>query len=877
MIKAVIPIISKFSSRLDKLLVWLEKKCSPTHLEEKFVDLAPTEQADKDDIYSNAIQFAINNNNIFNIALTGPYGAGKSSIIRSFLRKYPHSTFTISLAAFVNETSTAQNNENETNSPKGKTSRQEIERSILQQMLYGANAHKRPLSRFKRIQSPIKPKSIAKSLFIMLGSLSLWYIASQSGNIIDDSFFIPFRWSNSLNLGTFTLGVILLWTIIYKVYVASFNLTLKKLSLRDIEIKSSNSDSSSILNRYLDEIIYFFQSTEYEIVIIEDLDRFNDTEIFVTLREINSLVNKNSGIKRPIKFLYALRDDMFINTDRTKFFEFIIPVVPIINASNSIDMVLKHGRRLKLHNELDPQFLRDVSRYLDDLRLIQNIFNEYAIYTDNIKTDEKYPLDANKLLAILIYKNVYPKDFEELHRGDGHFFEILKQKERLIINLEAKYKDRIKELKIQIETAKQTTAKNLRELRSIYVMALIEKLPQNTNRIKFESNQWIKPLDLLDNDKLFEKFIISEILNTRDNHGRQNKTINITDIKEKAAPDQTYEQRRTEIENRERRNEVLLGIQKLESQLYELPNTKLNNILLSQPTVSMELFNNFPGGGELARFLILEGYLDDTYYQYTSLFHSGRLSTNDNNFLRQIRAFTTPEPNFPIDNPKEVIAAMRDEDFRQSYALNVKIVDTMLQEQALYSDKLENLFEFISLKFKDAESFLKDYYLNSQEVPQFLTNLTNKCAGFIPAALESPSNVTHITQLVSDLPIDLLEISANRVSALSKFVASNLSAILMSLPQLTPKRLKALGINISNFAAIEEHSEVVNFMFKEGLYDLTIKNLEYIYQEVLGQSDAKPMRTQNYTTIRSFNNHSLKERIETNFKLYFDEILLKLP
>ena len=43
-----------------------------------------------------------------------------------------------------------------------------------------------------------------------------------------------------------------------------------------------------------------------------------------------------------------------------------------------------------------------------------------------------------------------------------------------------------------------------------------------------------------------------------------------------------------------------------------------------------ELFEAFGDNGELARYLVFEGYLDDSYYQYTSLFHSGRLSPNDN-------------------------------------------------------------------------------------------------------------------------------------------------------------------------------------------------------------------------------------------------------
>ncbi|WP_337960068.1 hypothetical protein [Leuconostoc mesenteroides] len=35
-----------------------------------------------------------------------------------------------------------------------------------------------------------------------------------------------------------------------------------------------------------------------------------------------------------MSFLYLLKDDMFDSKDRKKFFDFIIPVLPVINASN---------------------------------------------------------------------------------------------------------------------------------------------------------------------------------------------------------------------------------------------------------------------------------------------------------------------------------------------------------------------------------------------------------------------------------------------------------------------------------------------------------------------------------------------------------------
>ena len=251
-------------------------------------------------------------------------------------------------------------------------SKQEIERSILQQMLYGADANRLPLSRFKRIKAP-KSWSVFLSLYAMLGVTACWHLFRRRDAIIDGSYFHPLASTNLLNLAWFLIGFSFVWSVLNYLYRASFGVSLKSVSLKDIEITPAAIREESILNRHLDEIIYFFQSTRYDFVIIEDLDRFNNSDIFVTLREINSLVNGNAGVKRTIRFLYALRDDMFLNTDRTKFFEFIIPVVPITNSSNSIDKVLEQGKRLSLDERLNTQFLREVSRYLNDLRLIQNI------------------------------------------------------------------------------------------------------------------------------------------------------------------------------------------------------------------------------------------------------------------------------------------------------------------------------------------------------------------------------------------------------------------------------------------------------------------------------------------------------------------------
>lgn len=853
------------AARLIRFAGFLESMGSSAATPSKFVNLAPTDQADKDGVYYEALNFATTDPKVFNIALTGPYGSGKSSIIQTFLKKYRRPTLHISLAAFAHEA----------HAVSGEVKRQQIERSILEQMLYGADANKLPLSRFKRIQSP-GVLSVLKSLYITIGLVSLWYVFAEQEAIISGTFFSPFAFSNWLNLGGFAFAALFLWTALHHFYVASFGLSLKSFSLKDIEIRPASDNQESILNRHLDEIIYFFQSTDYDLVIIEDLDRFEDPEIFVTLREINSLVNENAGVKRSIRFLYALRDDVFANTDRTKFFEFVVPVIPIINTSNSIDMVLEQGKRLAIDGRLDPQFLREVSRYLNDLRLIQNIFNEYAIYVANLETDDENVLDANKLLAILIYKNVYPRDFEHLHRGEGNLAKILSRQDELIMQGEAAFRSEIANLEQQIETAERQTPLNLKELRQIYGMALIQMLPANVLDFSLDARTWITPQQLVDH-KDFEQVIDSTRLHYRQTPGYQLQ-LSIASLQDNVDPLRSYSQRKSEIENKTaaKRDESFRRIRELRSKIRTLRTAKFNELVRSSAQRVNDLFDGFGEKGDLARFLILEGHLDDTYYQYTSLFHSGRLSPNDNKFLIQIRAFTTPDPAFPIDNPKEVIAAMRDEDFSQSYVLNVKLVDSLLSEPIRFSDQTRRLLEFIASNFAGCGPFFEAYYVMGHDVPGLLSRLAKKWKQFVPTAIASERSLTHVAQLVANLPESELATIGDNCEEFPEFVAANLSEILTLASDLAPERLERIGFEVRDLPAIETYTGTVRFMVNKGLFEISIANLEHVYREVLGETDLIAFCERNYTTIRSITDPTLLTRVERDFDLYLCDVLLQL-
>ncbi|MGO7687061.1 ATP-binding protein [Rhizobium ruizarguesonis] len=832
----------------------------------RFVDLAPTDKADPAGVYSSALTEATENPRVMNIALTGPYGSGKSSIIKSFLKLYKRPVLQISLAAFLPEAVTAG----------GEVSKQEIERSILQQMLYGADANRLPLSRFKRIQSPGR-WSIFASLFMVLGFLACWHLIQKRDAIIGGDYFRPFDLTNWFNLTAFAIGGAFIWLVFHQIYVASFGISLKSISLKDIEITPKAATEESILNRHMDEIIYFFQSTKYDLVVIEDLDRFNNADIFVTLREINSLVNANLGKKRTVRFLYALRDDIFINTDRTKFFEFLIPVIPIINSSNSIDMVLEQGKRLSIDSRLNKQFLREVSRYLDDLRLIQNIFNEYAIYAACLETDDEVNLNANKLLAVLIYKNVFPSDFENLHRGKGNLAEVLHSHDRYIAASEALYTAEISRIEELVDLSEKQLPADLNELRRIYAMALIELLPANYGNISTDRSNFIPIAGLVKHDRL-EDFLNATQVFVNNPNGYQQQ-VALSGFQEKVNPNRTFQQRKKDVENKSTsfRSAASKKLQDLRAKLANVRMAKFNEMVRESLDELDDLFGVFGDRAELARFLVLEGFLDDTYYQYTSLFHSGRLSPSDNKFLIRIRSFSNPDPDFQIDNPKEVIAAMRDEDFSRNYVLNVEIVDCLLSDPLLYEAQTRKLLEFIASDFDDCGDFFATFYARGRGVPTLITTLTRSWPDFVTAAIESSANLTHVARIITHLPEANLKSIAGKNPALAEFVSEKLPDILALGIDFAPERLELLGIEATDLSAIERYPGFIRLIFDRGLYELSIENLDFIFRNVLGiNADAKPLE-QNYTLMLEADSRPLLAKANGNFGNYLKNVLLRLP
>lgn len=207
-----------------------------------------------------------------NIALTGPYGAGKSTIMNTYEHEHEKElkTIHISLAKF--------NDEDADN----------MQAKLINQIIYQIDPRLIPQTRFKvkKIVSGWKVAAVSAVVFAFIFSIVYLFNVpqtqmSENSNI---SLFSMF-WTHKLNIAM--LAVVLASSI--GLLVAIINAQFKRPLIKAIHVDKSQIDlveedekadsSKEKFDKYMDEIIYLFRCSKVDALVIEDLDRFEDTKM----------------------------------------------------------------------------------------------------------------------------------------------------------------------------------------------------------------------------------------------------------------------------------------------------------------------------------------------------------------------------------------------------------------------------------------------------------------------------------------------------------------------------------------------------------------------------------------------------------------------
>lgn len=801
-----------------------------------------TPYADSDlGIYESALDYVFKHPEIKNVALSGSYGAGKSSVLASYEKKqgkeknYLH----ISLAHFTDESEATSNDQVKESVLEGK---------ILNQLIHQISPSKIPQTNFRVKEATPKKSIIGFSVtFSLLVLLVLHLTLSNTWETYIGTF--PRSWIKNVLLISTTpyaylvSGLLLTGIAIFAIYQI-FRLQrdrriFKKLNLKGNEIELFGDSNESYFDKYLNEVLYLFENANADVIVFEDMDRFNATQIFERLREVNTLINLKTD-KRIIRFFYLLKDDIFTSKDRTKFFDFIIPIVPVVDGSNSYDQFISHLQKNNLLGKFDERFLKGLSLYVDEMRLLKNICNEFLIYYNRLNTTD---LDYNKMLALVTYKNLFPRDFSELQLGQGFVHALFEHKDIFIQSEKKSIEEEISGLNALIEKIQNEALESASEVSIVY----------NSKRSQSPYSYNSRERTKLNSEEAARKQLIEEKI-----AGKVDEYQQII-AKRKETLSKLQAKSLHEIINRENIDSVFQINEK-------------NEIGESNQFLDVKSNAYFP----LLKFLIRNGYIDETYSDYMTYFYENSLSRTDKIFLRSVTDRKTRGFQYELKEPQKVIEQLDVFDFEQEEILNYSLVDYLLKTDP-GSEYIRHLF--LQLKDQKRFDFLSSYLAVSKEPIDFVHQCNLNWSGLFQLLLTDsilPPEQLNQFALYTLYGSDTSAMSAvNSEKCLTNFISASPTFLSVDAPEVNSiiEGLRFLGVSFIKLIYKTSNKELFQSVYDESMYVISYDNLREVLMNIHNIKDEELLRHSNYSVLLLVREAPIFKYISANMEKYVDEFL----
>lgn len=870
----------------------------------KFNALTPEVLDKNKEIYTKALDFAFDNKDIKNIAITGIYGAGKSTVWNTYVKETKkENIITVSLGKYEDNIQKikikSEDNEDKDNNSETKEKDSEaknkdteydkigedildnenrVERQIINQILSQIKAKDIPLSKygFKSNKTKCKIRFQALALFLPVCSVLIWLLKSKSnffGGVVDV---------------VVDIILLLLFLPLFYFFYSYFhenNLRISKIKFRGTEADLGYNDKNdeTVLDRDIKELVYLIKSSSSKIIVFEDLDRYDNIAIYTKLRELNFLLNKysktNDNENEEIKFVYMLRDGIFKSKNRTKFFDYIIPIVPVVDSKNSENKILEQLQHFK--NPPDKKFVYKISLYIDDMRLLKNIVNEYLIY-ENVVAMKELDIDSNKLFALIVLKNVFPNEFDLLQEDKGYILSIFSNVESFKNKVSKELDKSLKKVNDEL-----TFLRNRQENSKFEAMATM--VPPNVSLKDYNnSSSWVEFLKdkYLNEDETFRiNYIDTNNYNDWDEFTYKTfiEKYILTSQERKDIIEKLPIDKSKRIEELQKERILLekkireISICSVQDNLKQMTADEVDNVFkeTSDIITQSHYFS-------LVRFLIIQGLIDETYGYYKGCFYSGSLQKNDTIFIKKLVESKEQDIFLDIENPLEIKDRLEESDFGRFNILNKKLLETCIESEskkAIFGimDSVESNDNYISLiqllntyNFNTIKKFV-DLMIKSK-TDQLLT-LTDK-----------------INLEKSELFINIL-ISVWTAKDINKQILKKFSPYLEDTEKIISlidendfevfmKNVSLAEVKFKNISKSEANKKRIQNIEKNKAYKLTINNLRYISKEILGEKilyGYLVSKIFNCKVLEATKNY-IEEQLEDFIKIlledpYYDEIL----
>ncbi|TQC46531.1 hypothetical protein EEB14_25670 [Rhodococcus sp. WS4] len=699
--------------------------------------------------YLDRLEKAVEDPRNRNIALSGRYGTGKSSVLDKFQENHEDSTLRLAVSTLAPDT-------------VGVSLTNRIQKEILKQLIYSARPHTLHHSRFsRRGPLPMWRPIVESALFVgVLGALLalLGHLPSQVATGPDHSGI-----EQAVVWGALAALLVVVLSVLRIVTYNRFTVSNVSAAGAALTLSAAN---HTYFDEHLDEIVYFFDQESTDIVLFEDLDRYNDPQIFEALRELNTLLNntpkrlkKIKKHKKPLRFIYAMRDSLFekigedtaqegddaaraetVRANRTKFFEIVIPIVPFIShrtAREHLHQLLQEANVTGIERPL----VELVAKHATDKRLLLNMRNEYLVFAERLLQSDKVApeLSPSHLFALIAYKNFHLEDFEDISRRSSDLDRLYDYHRELVATSVADREQTKRDLLARNAQppAVDPFARQLGKRLIGIGKADRDRNPGLANwELKFSVGSDPYNSDQVTTPAFWEAVITSPVITIEATHPQYSSPSQLIPLTQNHLEDLFPEvlHGRWEATNTESLHEEL---QQLDRDIEDLRGADFRDLVNADKftiTIPGEDENLTFGKlvdrilkSDLARDLVKQGFIDRNFALYAAQFYGDFTGIDVATFIVQTVQTNSMDINYQFTSPDAFtnLLAEADEDFTRTIsAYNIELVDYLLAEDVERADQVVN--HLTSNFGSESEQFLAAFFTSNVQRTRLAARLSHQ-------------------------------------------------------------------------------------------------------------------------------------------------------
>ena len=288
----------------------------------------------------------------------------------------------------------------------------------------------------------------------------------------------------------------------------------------------------------------------------------------------------------------------------------------------------------------------------------------------------------------------------------------------------------------------------------------------------------------------------------------------------------------------------------------------------------------------LIRNLLLNGYINENYNDYISIFHGINMTSQDFSFIRKVKSGTKHIFDEKLTNIDQIIKKLHIRYFKNEAIFNFDLLDYILKNHISHQKQYKSIIDLIKKETEYSLEFL-DKYISGQRKQSsfFVQELSANWDRFWDYVYEHPTfddskKDNYLLLILRHAEIDSIH-SLNKKNQLAQYIENHKQflSLLTDSKDFDKIRsvIKELSIHLNSLELPnDDNKNLFNFVYENDYYSLNTHNITLLVKKHT-TIEEEAILSANFTTILDSDCDSLKSYIHKFLANYLEQVFLKLP